>query len=316
MKAKIVAMLGVMMTIQLLLVPSIVNGSHPPWPLVSTSPVTGITDTTAVLNGELTRLTALIPTAIVSFQYGERPGVYTFGTTPQLMSDNATFSASISNLKPCTRYYVITKVTQNVAWMLRSPRENSIYGAGFGLGIQTTSELLFGAVSGEPCIDYGNEISFETTGCPTFIGTGPTSHQSGSMSGVGPPAPPTNLPNIFVQSAAIAVTKVAPGENVPVNINVINKGGSNGSSKITLYVNGQEVESKGITLASGETAPLHFSVSRNDPGIYTIHVNGTSAGSFTVDEFTNNNILIFSIIALFSIGIIGVLYLIGRRRPA
>jgi hypothetical protein len=157
------------------------------------------------------------------------------------------------------------------------------------------------------------EISFTTTGCPTYIGSG--SHQSGGVTGIGPTASPTNLPNILVQSAATAATKVAPGEKVVVNTSVINRGGANGSSKITLYVNGQEAESKGITLAGGEAAPLYFSVSRNEPGTYTVYVNNVSAGSFTVDEFTNNNILIFSMIALFAVGIIGVLFLLCKRRP-
>jgi len=45
-------------------------------------------------------------------------------------------------------------------------------------------------------------------------------------------------------------------------------------------------------------------------------VNGVPAGSFTVDLFTNNDALIYGIIALFTVGIIGVLLVVVRRRTA
>ena len=81
-----------------------------------------------------------------------------------------------------------------------------------------------------------------------------------------------------------------------------------------MYVNGQEVESKGVTLASGETQPVYFTLSPNEPGPYTVYVNNVSAGKFEVDMFANNDILIYSIIAIFVVGIMGVLYLIVRKR--
>jgi uncharacterized membrane protein len=124
------------------------------------------------------------------------------------------------------------------------------------------------------------------------------------------------MSNIVVQSATVATAKVSPGESVDIAATVTNKGGANGASKVTLYINGQEADSKGITLSSGQSTTMHFSVSRNDPGSYTVLVNGVPAGSFTVDLFTNNDVLIYGIIALFTIGIIGVLYLVVKRRTA
>ena len=124
------------------------------------------------------------------------------------------------------------------------------------------------------------------------------------------------MANIMVQSAAISTPKVAPGEKVDITASVANRGSSNGDARVTLYVNGQEVESQGITLSSGQTAPLHFYVSRNEPGTYSVYVGGVSAGSFTVDVFTNNDILIYGAIALLTLGIAGVLFMITRRRTA
>ena len=316
MKIKFVILLSVLMAVQLLLSPSLVNGEMVfPWPLVSTSSATGITSTTAVLNGELTRTTGWVPCALVSFMYGKTSGAYTSETTQQLLCDNGTFSASIGNLQPCTRYYVIAKAARpGGTALLPSTGDTGIYGAGFGLfNIETVTKLLFSAGA---CTVYGSEISFTTIGCTTTIGTGAMSNQSNGISNVVPSPKPVMMTNIAVQAAAISRSKVSPGEKVEVTANVINKGGSNGDAKVTLYVNGQEVESRGVTLAGGATTPVHFYVSRNEPGTYSVYVGGVSAGSFVVDLFTNNDSIIYSIIALFVLGIAGILYMITKKRAA
>jgi hypothetical protein len=117
-----------------------------------------------------------------------------------------------------------------------------------------------------------------------------------------------------VQNATVAGAKAGPGEQVEVTATVTNKGGSNGTSKIVLYVNGQEADSKGVALASGQSTPVSFMVSRNEPGTYQVYVNGTSAGSFTVDLFNSNDMLIYGSVGLFAIGMIGLLYYLYRRR--
>ena len=76
------------------------------------------------------------------------------------------------------------------------------------------------------------------------------------------------------------------------------------------------MESRGVAVASGQTTPVNFQVSRNEPGTYTVHIDSVPAGSFTVDTFANNEILIYGIIALFVLGIAGMLYFIMRRRTA
>jgi hypothetical protein len=305
MKAKFVALLSAIIAVQLMICPSVVSGGMVfPWPLVTTSPAAEITVSTAVLNGELTRLTQYVPCALVSFMYGEKPGEYTIETTPQLKCDNGTFSASIANLRPCTRYYVIAKATRSETTTLPSTYNNGYYGAGFGLNFQTVMSPSFSIA---PCTVYGDEVSFQTA-CPP-IRTGGGSGSVGTSS-----TGPSNMSNIVVQSATVATVKVSPGEKVDIGASVVNKGGSNGTAKVTLYINGQEAESKGIALSSGESASMHFSVSRNDPGKYTVLVNSVPAGSFTVDLFTNNDALIYGIIAFFAVAIVGVLCLVFKPR--
>jgi len=275
----------------------------------TTLPATDITYKTAVFNGTyclIIRIPVLEDAPLQAnngvkpfiFEYGTEPGVYTNRLGAEFVSVNAnqvvdgkyllitqcvTFKGLAESLDPCQTYYVR-----------------------FGLR---------GAIPlDEACLEVklAKEVSFRTTGCS--IGAG--SHQAGGISAVAPSTRPFIMSNIVVQGATVAAARVSPGEKVDVTATVANTGGSNGASKVTLYINGQEAESKGITLSSGESTQVHFSVSRNDPGTYSIYINGVPAGSFTVDLFTNNDILIYSIIALFTIGIIGVLYLVFKRRPA
>jgi len=277
----------------------------------TTLPATDITYKTAVFNGTyclIIRIPVLENAPLQAnngvkpfiFEYGTEPGVYTKRVGAEFVSVNAnqvvdgeylvitqcvTFKGSAEGLSPCKTYYVR-----------------------FGLTVAFPQD--------EEClvVKLADEVKFTTQGCELLDDT--ESHQSGGIAPVAPSTRPFILSNIVVQSAAIAATRVSPGEKVDVTATITNKGGSNGASKVTLYINGQEAESKGITLSSGESTQVHFSVSQNDPGTYSVYVNGVPAGNMTVDLFTNNDILIYSVIALFTIGIIGVLYLVVRRRTA
>jgi hypothetical protein len=298
-------------------------------PSVITSAATDISVTTATLNG--TAIIPLLPAKNLtplkgelidaslnnmvsfnaSFEYGTGSGDYTSQTSPVALHGSGRFQMSVSGLRPYTTYYVRAILTIPQVNPQTYALNRVIQGAGIGIDDRSIFNLFnIPVILARPSTIYGNEISFTTIGL-----TGPTSHGTGGGQ-IGSPAPPTNMANIIVQSATIATTQVAPGEKVNVAATVTNTGGSNGAAKITLYVNGQEAESRGVTLSSGQTAPVSFSISRNEPGTYTVYVNGVPAGSFVVDMFTNNDVLIYSIIALFTLGIIGVLYMVVKRRGA
>jgi hypothetical protein len=140
-----------------------------------------------------------------------------------------------------------------------------------------------------------------------------TVYGQGSMSTTIQQAP-VSLPSVSVKSASLSATRVSPGTPVTVTANVINTGTVNGSSSIKVYVNGQEESSQGVTVSSGSNTPLTFTVSRNDPGNYTVYVGGTNAGSFTVDQFADPNIILFISGALiFFAFVIGIIYVTRRR---
>jgi len=315
-----------LVVVQLFLMPALVSaGTVYRCPAVTTLPATNVEIDSATLNasysfllsgrndaGNLILVSNVAP-CVLYFQYGTQPGVYTSKTPSMSISaESGSVKTNLTGLNPCTIYYVraVLSCPQNLDYdkgpadYLTALLPTGLRGLGVGIGNLQTC----------PYVAIGDEISFTTAGChvgPVGQGT------SGTGTGTTPSWPkPVQMSNIVVQSATIATPKVSPGQQVDITASVANNGGSNGDARVTLYVNGQEVESKGITVSSGQTTPVHFTVSRNEPGTYSVYVSGVSAGSFTVDLFTNNDILIYGLIALVTLGIAGTLYLVTRKRSA
>ncbi len=126
---------------------------------------------------------------------------------------------------------------------------------------------------------------------------------------------PVSMSNISVKSASLSTTAVAPGAPVTVTATIANTGMANGSARIKLFVNGREESSQGVSLASGGMAPVKFTVSRSEPGTYSVYVGGVNAGSFTVDAFADPNIILYlSGAAMFFALVAGVIFMSARRR--
>jgi len=147
----------------------------------------------------------------------------------------------------------------------------------------------------------------------SLIGIG-SGGSSGSVSSPISQQGPMNLANLQVQCASISSSKVGPGTPVTVIASVVNKGTGNGTANIRVYVNGQEEASKGVAVSSGSLAPVTFTVSRNEPGTYSVYVGGVSAGSFTVDEMANPNIILYISIALIFIALVVGMAIMPRRK--
>jgi len=311
--------------VQLFLMPALASAAtESRCPAVTTLPATNVEIDSATLNasfsflasgrndaGNLILVSQQAP-CVLYFQYGTQSGLYTDKTASMSISaTSGSVKTNLIGLNPCTTYYfrAVLSCPQNLEYNDKGPADyltaflpTGLHGLGVGIGTQCSSVAL------------GNEISFTTTGCHVGpVGQG----VSGTGAGAVPSWPkPVQMSNIVVQSATIAIPKVSPGQQVDITASVANNGGSNGDARVTLYVNGQEVESKGVTVSSGQTTPVHFTVTRNEPGTYSVYVSGVSAGNFTVDLFTNNDILIYGLIALVTLGIAGTLYLVTRKRSA
>jgi hypothetical protein len=149
-----------------------------------------------------------------------------------------------------------------------------------------------------------------------FISQIGTTPHGASPSGItaAPPQSPVSLPTVSVRSASLSAATVAPGTPVTVTANIVNTGTVNGASSIKVYVNGELENSQGITVNSGSSSQLSFTVSRNEPGTYSVYVGGIQAGSFTVDQFADPNTVLYISGALLVIAFItGALFILRRR---
>jgi hypothetical protein len=111
------------------------------------------------------------------------------------------------------------------------------------------------------------------------------------------------------------------GQKVTIYVNMANRGDLEGPYTATLKINGMEEAVKSGVLAGNTAVPLEFMVSRDEPGVYEVDVNGQKA-FFTVVENTakskasvnNNRVLLllwsFLLVAL----IIALTILLVRRR--
>jgi hypothetical protein len=151
---------------------------------------------------------------------------------------------------------------------------------------------------------------------PGAIGSG--SHGSGAVVVSSPPAltPTVNLPNILPQSAGISTTHVKPGESLTVTAVMANKGNAAGTAAVKLYINGREDATQGITVNGGSTAPVSFTVSRNEPGTYSVYVNGMPADRFTVDGTADPDLVLYVSVALILTALAAILIMALRRKQA
>jgi WD40 repeat protein len=140
-----------------------------------------------------------------------------------------------------------------------------------------------------------------------------TTQRSSSSTMPAAPQKPVSLSNISVNSASLSAAKVTPGTPVTVTASVANNGTGNGTSVIKVYVNGVEANSQGVSVNSGSTSQVSFNVSSNEPGTYTVYVDGTNAGSFIVEEFTPNTVLFISGALVFFSLVSGIIYAVRRR---
>ena len=246
-------------------------------PAAATGEAMGATANYATLNAMLTSL-GTAPSVLVSFQYGSTPGSYTDETSARAVSNIGLFSAVI-DLSGLSSY--------NSALYYRAR-----------------------AVGDYNLTVYGQERSFIIPRAHPLLATTP--HGASTLT-LTPAAPPISLPNVVVQSASLSPLKVSPGSQVTVTSTVLNKGTVNGSLNIKLYVNGEEEAARSVTLESGKTAPVNFTISRGRPGTYTVYVGSTPAGSFTVDDLAGPNIILFMSAVLIFFALTMGLVIIRKR---
>ena len=154
---------------------------------------------------------------------------------------------------------------------------------------------------------------FTVSAIQQFIGTGGLGGSSGSTGSTFSQTQTIVNPTFVVQGASISRAQTS-GDHVTVSATVANTSTVNGITKVRLYINGQLDSERAVTVSAGSQVPVHFLISRFEPGTYQVYVNNISAGSFTVkDETVNMVVLILSLTAMLT-SILGFVYMIWRRQ--
>ena len=82
-------------------------------------------------------------------------------------------------------------------------------------------------------------------------------------------------------SFTVTPKEVIPGKSVTITASVENTGGTEGVYHAVLFIDGEETESKGITLAAGEEEIISFRVTNDVAGIHKVEL-GQLADTFKV----------------------------------
>ena len=176
-----------------------------------------------------------------------------------------------------------------------------------------TSVLILSLTDGGPG-DIDHRLNARITD-PAGPGFSPDKAPVGA-SNIALPPQPVALPSLHVQSASLSASSVEPGSPVSVNAVIANSGAVNGNMKVVVYVNGQEETSRGIVVEKGGTLPIKFTLTRTEPGTYSVYVGGVSAGSFSVGDSAGSNSVLFISAGLLVVFVVGVLVLVRRRRAS
>jgi len=108
------------------------------------------------------------------------------------------------------------------------------------------------------------------------------------------------------KSTFVAIT----GEDVTITANVVNNGGEEGTYIAELKLNGETIDTKEVTLATGQSQQVRFTLSGMRHGQYAVEVAGLN-GEFTVSR-TINWLSILGIIL--GVGLITWAVIWGRKR--
>lgn len=102
------------------------------------------------------------------------------------------------------------------------------------------------------------------------------------------PTAPSSTPAIFsVINLRIEPSEISVGEKATVSAEIKNTGGSEGSYIAELKVNGETEDSQNLTVPSGASVDVTFSVSKDTPGLYQVTL-GNLTGQFEVTGTTES----------------------------
>jgi len=160
----------------------------------------------------------------------------------------------------------------------------------------------------------------ELTGYEFMLHTGmsTSTHADGASSGESH-STTISTPNLNVTYLNVNPGQAKANQPITISANVVNRGDMSGSTRVALKINGKVEQTELVTVGPGGSRPVKFTVTKAEPGTYTV-IMGSQRASFLVVEdsaksnvpFDGNAIPIMSFSAL-TVVIIGILILAFRR---
>jgi hypothetical protein len=128
-------------------------------------------------------------------------------------------------------------------------------------------------------------------------------------------------PTLGVQFVSVTPKQGYAGQQVTVVTNVVNTGDEAGNYNVTLKINGQVEQTRMVSVGPQGTQPVKFTVTKSQPGIYTVNIAGQQA-NFTIlgAGSTSAAPVNGGLIAIFIVGIlvivVSALLILDFRRSA
>jgi hypothetical protein len=239
---------------------------------VTTSTGTG-TASFSTLNGYITDLTALdeseldcIPNEDLDFTHG----LFSFIVTGITPGSSVTVVIILpSDMPTDTQYWKCL----NGQWV----DATSIMGSNDG-----DSVIMLTLTDGGPFDADGQANgTIIDPGGPAVIAVIPTGPTATPVSA--PIRSPTPKPaQMAVQYLGITPQQTSANQPVTISTNVVNTGDQPGSLNVVLEINGKVEQTKLVSLGPHGTQPIKFTVTRAQPGTYTVDIGGQK-GSFTIN---------------------------------
>lgn len=168
-------------------------------------------------------------------------------------------------------------------------------------------------------------VSVTTLGGTTTLAGGFTVNQPSSP----PPArrfsasPSVHAPaDMTTKYLDINQQTVYVGQPVTILTNAVNKGSTAGEYNVILKINGEIEQVKQVIVEPGFARPVKFTVTKNQPGTYTVDIDGKrgnftvlSVASGTAGSHPSNALIVMMILGLLVIVTV-VLLMLAFRRPA
>lgn len=98
---------------------------------------------------------------------------------------------------------------------------------------------------------------------------------------VSPTLPQLKPANVYLLYLNVSPKQASAGQPVTITTNVVNTGDEAGSLNVALEINGQLEQTRTVSVGPQATQPVKFTVSRSEPGTYSIDIGGQKC-SFTI----------------------------------